>query len=104
MRTSPKAKFRERRIIFVSWVPDEDRFAHTVVSKLSQKLRPIRYDDFDVPLNTRTSDELEVPGEPRSLDSVDLEQLEDITDFVAILSSPYLLANRECVDPPSAPT
>ena len=84
-------RFSERRVVFLSFLSD-DKFAVPCCTSFRERLKPIPKDDYGVPLELRSSDELLKAGDVKAIVE---EKLHDVTDVVAFLSSPYLGGNEK---------
>lgn len=91
-RTKIQTRLKERRVVYLSWVPDEHDFAKTCVTAFIKKLTPIHDDDFGVPLTVRDSRPAGTAGDVR-VRPMQKEALHDVTDVVGVMSSEYLACN-----------
>jgi hypothetical protein len=92
MPKARKTRFTERRVVFLSSVPDEAGFSKRCGEHFRAKLKPIRFDDSNVPLETISTDELLKAGDAKAVAD---EKLHDVTDLVALLSSPYFAVDEK---------
>ncbi|CAB3807145.1 hypothetical protein LMG28688_06492 [Paraburkholderia caffeinitolerans] len=87
-KTKVQDKVREPRVLYMSWVPDDDQMAKSCVDIFLRKLKVIPRDAHDVPISVIDSCSSRLAGDQNSIPAV-REVLHGITDFIGFFSDYY---------------
>ncbi|NPT56731.1 hypothetical protein [Paraburkholderia elongata] len=87
-------KLRERRVLFMSWIPDNYHLADRCVEVFKLKLTPIPCDYFDAPITVMESEPAGVPGAPTA-PALKAERLYAVTDVVGFLTDNFFIRNGD---------